>query len=493
MSPQPNNVVPLDTPLLSCRNHRSARAGWRCTACEAPLCPDCVVGRRAQTVELVSCRQCGDVAEPLLTHRRRVPLAQRMKSAWRYVFSTSGLQVLVAVSIPLMVLGWLTEMTIIFLKPITLLMYWSVFWATFYKLARESARGEMELSTPDYSNYIQDGIVPGLMGMVTFALVWLPALVYATLVRPLLLEASEGKPFYSALLGPFSEFPVTDPVLWGLVLLALAWLPVVLLLTAAGSPVSTLVNVRAAMRLVRKLGRDYAVLVGGLAVLGVVHLLAHGLADALLWMDVLLVSRLLAEAVTLVVPFTTAHVLGLVLYTRGDALGYGLDREYLEPVLGATPPKHQASPLREDALFPNAGEAAPFVEVETPTQKAANDALAALAAAVDARDVPLAMSLYATLRQQPHVRVPPAHHLFVGQAAATEGNFPLAVQALESAADVAPEDPIAPRALVLLARVLGERMQDIPRAEEVYRYVLHRYPDTAAARFARERVAPTSD
>jgi TolA-binding protein len=82
----------------------------------------------------------------------------------------------------------------------------------------------------------------------------------------------------------------------------------------------------------------------------------------------------------------------------------------------------------------------------------------------------------------------PAHHLFVGQAAATQGDYPLAVQALETAADVAPDAPTAPRALVLLARVFGERLQETERAEGIYRYIVHRYPDTEASRFAEQRI-----
>ncbi|MFY2562011.1 tetratricopeptide repeat protein, partial [Corallococcus terminator] len=119
--------------------------------------------------------------------------------------------------------------------------------------------------------------------------------------------------------------------------------------------------------------------------------------------------------------------------------------------------------------------------------------LSALASAVGGRDVPRALELYAELEQLPSSRVPAEHHLFIGQAAAVEGNFPLAVTALERAADVAPDSPTAPRALVMLARVLGERMNEPARAEEVYRYVLHRYPDTSAARYAGERTRPTSD
>ncbi|AKQ67550.1 hypothetical protein A176_004462 [Myxococcus hansupus] len=493
MHPTPSNVVPLESTLPSCQHHRSAHAGWRCTACEATLCPRCVVGRRAQTVLLVACAHCGDAAEPLLTHRARVPLTQRLRPAWRYVFSASGLQVLAGVSLTLTVLGWLTDMTILFLKPVSLVIYGSVFWATFYKLARESARGERELSPPDFHHFIEDGVVPGLRGVATFALPWIPAFIYATLRYPLLLEVFEGTTIHAARLARFASMALLDPLMWGLILLALVWLPAVLLLTAAGHSIDSLLNLPGTVRRMRRLGRDYVLFGAVLGALGGAHLLALGLATGLRWMDVFLVSRLLSEGLTLIVPFTAAHVLGLVLHTRGDALGHGLDHEYLEPVLGDTPPEQQAAPLHEDAPFSSASEGVSFVEVQTPMQRAASDALAALGAAVEARDLPLAMSLYAALRQQPQVRVPPAHHLFIGQAAAVEGNFPLAVHALESAADVAPEDPTAPRALVILARVLGERMQDAPRAEEVYRYVLHRYPDTAAARYARERVTTSSD
>ncbi|MFP2931737.1 tetratricopeptide repeat protein [Pyxidicoccus sp. 3LG] len=150
--------------------------------------------------------------------------------------------------------------------------------------------------------------------------------------------------------------------------------------------------------------------------------------------------------------------------------------------------------MKDEAPLPEAtGGLEALVAEEGARKQSESEGLTALGSAVDARDVPQALALYATLSGVPKASVPPAHHLFVGQAAAVEGNFPLAVQALEAAADVAPDDATAPRALVLLARVLGERMQDVARAEEIYRYVLHRYPDSSAARFARERVPPSAD
>jgi tetratricopeptide (TPR) repeat protein len=259
-----------------------------------------------------------------------------------------------------------------------------------------------------------------------------------------------------------------------------------LLLTGAGQQLTSILNPLLAARMARQLGRDYLLIAGALGVLGVVHLGALGLALGLRLLNLFIISRVLSEALSLVVPFTAAHVVGLLLYVRGDTLGYGAARDYLEPVLGDTGPRLAAPAMRDEALLPGAGS-----HEEGPA-KGAGEQLSALAAAVEARDVPQALALYASLRQLPGVSVPPAHHLFIGQAAAVEGNFPLAVQALERAADVAPDEPTAPRALVLLARVLGERMHDVARAEEVYRYVLHRYPDTSAAAYARERVPHVS-
>jgi TolA-binding protein len=57
---------------------------------------------------------------------------------------------------------------------------------------------------------------------------------------------------------------------------------------------------------------------------------------------------------------------------------------------------------------------------------------------------------------------------------------------------VAPDGPSASRALVLLARVYAERLQEPERAESIYRYVVHRYPGTEASRFAQAHLSPTS-
>jgi TolA-binding protein len=77
----------------------------------------------------------------------------------------------------------------------------------------------------------------------------------------------------------------------------------------------------------------------------------------------------------------------------------------------------------------------------------------------------------------------------LGQVAVGRGQLHLAVRALKQAAKRAPDDPLAPKACILLARVYAEKLGDAASAGKLYRYVLQRYPGTDAARFAEQRLA----
>lgn len=468
-----------------CQRHPAAPAGWRCQACEAALCVECAEGRRVGSVELVACGLCGGAAPPILVHRDQVPLARRLSGAWRFLVTPGGIQSLVAISGVLALLAWMAHWTFVFLRVLPLALYFGVFWGTFFALLRGASRGDSDPELPEFVDLFRDGILPGLRGLVVMAVLWLPLLARARMKT----DVFAWDPQFL-----FAPDMLADPVLWGMLLVGLLWLPMALILTATGQPLRSVFNPVGVFLRALRLGGDYLLAVGVLLVLVLVHALAHALGARLLAANVFVVSRWGAELLTCVAPFLGAHVLGLLLYVRGDALGYSAAGDSLRPVLGDARPVRQPPPLRE-ALAP-APESSPEPTAEptsaTGAGRAAAEQVAALASAVDARDVAQALAVYAALRALPGVRVPPAHHLFVGQAAAVEGDFPLSIQALEAAADAAPDEPTAPRALVLLARVVGERMRDTARAEELYRYVVHRYPESEAARFARQRLPPSA-
>jgi tetratricopeptide (TPR) repeat protein len=480
------------TESARCKRHPEAAAGWTCDNCQSALCPDCATVRRALSTEYLSCGLCQGRVLPILVHRSRTPLVAQFREAWRYPFTASGLTVLAGISILLACLRWLAIETFLLVKFIPTVIGLGIFWGVFFHVIRSTARGDGELDTPDYSDFFSDCVSPAVRGFVGMSLLWLPGLLYLLFIK----QWDTSKPLNDLLETP--SFYVTgglpqldwsqvlgDPVLWLIVLVGAAYLPMVLLLAAVGQNLVRMLNPLAVLGYARRLGRDFTLTMGALAVLTVALLLVWAVAAGILWLRLPFLSALVAEFITCLAPIIMARVLGLLLYNRGDAIGYGLASDYLVPVLGDTRPRAEPPALRE---FPVETELAPTTGLSPIAET-----ISALAQAVEAHDASKALALYPELKEPRFLKqVDPSHHLFVGQAAAAQGQYELAVKALESAADVAPDGPAASRALVLLARVFAERLQEPERAASIYRYVVHRYPDTDASRFAQAHLPPTS-
>jgi hypothetical protein len=438
-----------------------------------------------QTVDLLVCRACGGQAQPLLVHRsERASFAHRLGQVWSYPFTPHGLILVVGLGALLTFFGFMTSVSLVLMRVFPALLAAGAFWSTVFAIVRSSARGETDVPLPDFSDLFQDWFVPALRGLLATSPVWLTLLLYFVFaggwdVARYMDRLLSDPMFYTT--GRLHSVPgetlLADPIAWLLGLAGLAYLPMALMLAAAGIDLLDLFNPVKAVRAMRRLGRDYAVALGVLLTLGLVFLVVRVFTSGLRAANILVLSSWLSASLECLVAFVMARVLGLLLYTRGDALGYGDPGDYLTPLLDAAP----STSLRAQDALPSEPRAA----------ASPGPQLQELARAVQARDVLEALSLYAAL-DLPRTAIAPELHLFVGQAAATYEDYALAVRALESAADVAPDDPIAPRALVLLARVLGERMQEPARARDVYRYIVDRYPDTDASRFARARLPPTS-
>ncbi|MFY0569315.1 B-box zinc finger protein [Archangium lansingense] len=480
--------------LARCKRHPSAPAGWRCDGCEALLCPECVEARRMQTVDLLFCRECGGQAETLIVHRSELAtFADRLTQVWRYPFSKQGLMVAAGLGAVMAFVGFMTQVTLIVARLAPAAIGAGLFWGAFFSIMRASARGENEVPIPEYSDVFSDWLLPALKGVFATSVVWLTLLLYLVFaggwdVFQYLDRLLSDPMFYMT--GRFHSIPgerlLGDPFAWVLGLASLAYLPMALVMAVTGNGLLDTLNPVRAVHGILRLRRDYLVALGSLFTLGLVYLVVRIVSSALREVPFeIVITRWLAQVLECLVVFMMARVLGLLIYTRGDALGYGAPSDYITPVLAGAAP---STSLRVDPA-PLPAETPTPAEAAAPSPEAR---LQELAAAVQARDVPQALTLYTALSFLPKARIPPAVHLFVGQASASKGDNDLAVRALESAADSAPDDPLAPRALVLLARILAERMQEQTRAEDVYRYIVDRYPDTEAARFAQGRLPPTS-
>ncbi|HSP77326.1 MAG TPA: tetratricopeptide repeat protein [Myxococcaceae bacterium] len=480
-----------------CTRHPSSPAGWHCDACGNALCPECMETRRMQTVDLRSCRACGGQAQPLLVHRARLtPLSTRLHEAWRHPFSTSGLALALPLGALLALFDFFTDSILLLLRGIPLLLGAGIFWSAFFTVVRASAQGEREIPAADYSEFFAHWVAPALRGLLATSVAWAPTLLYLLLSAgwdavhrldvlledPMFHMRGQVELPLDAILG--------DPIVWLLGLAGFLYLPMALMLAAVGGELRSLFSPLKAVRGILRLGKDYGHALGALLLTVVAVSLIRALVSRVGVVDFFTVSRWLGQVAECLVFFGLAHVLGLILHLRGDVLGYGPESDYLVPMLEAPRTTLRTREMDLTARGQAAQEA--MALLAPPSEEAPTTRLQALAAAVEARDVAQALALYTSLRGLPRKTIAPALHLFVGQAAATGGDYPLAVEALEAAADVAPEDPLAPRALVLLARVLGERMEDPSRARSVYRYIVERYPETDASRFAQSRLSTTS-
>ena len=443
-----------------------------------------------RTVDMLACRGCGDRAETLRVHRsRQIPLAERLRFSWRYAHSPLFLAMVLGAGTVLTLLTFMTQVTLIVLRLAPAALLVGVYAGCFFAILLASARGERDVPIPEYSDVFSDWLMPALRGVVSTSVVWLPPLLYLAFISGWDVVAYKDRllsdpMFYMT--GAFHSLPwglmARDPLAWVLGIACFAYLPMSLLLGATSTHVLDMLNPLRGLHAIQRIGRDYAITLGFLFLMGLALLATRFLGASIRSLDLGVLTRWLAEVIELPVFFLMAHMLGLLLYTRGDELGYGAASDYVTPVLPDSAP---STTLRVEGLgLPDAIPESEFIAAETRIRE--------LTAAMEARDIPRTLELYAAAAFLPRTSIAPAVHLFVGQAAATQGNHALAVQALERAADVAPEDPLAPRALVLLARVLGERMNEPARAREVYQYIVDRYPETDASRFAQARLPPTS-
>jgi hypothetical protein len=399
-----------------------------------------------------------------------------------------------------------------------------------FALIRSSASGSEDLEAPEFNDLLSGIIVPAAGGLIGTGVVWVPGVVYWFFLK-------QG-----------SGSPLTDPVLWILAIVGLIYMPMALMAAATNSGFLRMLNPVYMFVYIKRLGADYALAVFTILVLCVPAVLI-GLLSALLYAIPLpILPGILAASVRLLVPFMMARVLGLLLYMRGAELGLSRAADYEEPLLPGVVPRGTASqpgdpssnaaydavrwapievslaevppslpaaaalrrrapieldpealpPLamaeREDAPLArrhmivelDASALPPFKAEAEGEQPQVKGAAAAIIAAVGANTLAQAVILYGSASLDDS-QLPTQCHLAVGQAAATQGDFTLAIRALKAAAKDQ-GDQISPKAFVLLARVYGEKLGDLATAEKIYRHVVQRFPGSPAAQFAQSRM-----
>jgi hypothetical protein len=400
----------------------------------------------------------------------------------------------------------------------------AILWSYVFSLVRKTASGASDpFEPPDFSD-LGDLIGPALRGAVATAVLWVPTVAWLWLSAPppppepaepaadilvlpdgtelerlrpgaLRLEGEDvaaeeelgeadgvsdtlqaGEDAEASETAPADVTPETQgllqkvrlPVVGLLILLGILWAPAALMLASSGGSLLQMLNPLRPVGFILRIPRDYAVAVGAMVVLAVVGLLLRLFGQLVSAVPIPILPTLAATILSVYTPLVAGRVLGLLLFVRGAEVGYLPEDEAYEPALPGVEPRG----------------------VDRSTHKApATDAVTALRQALQGGAPQDVVQLYRT--HAALMPLPPDVHLEVGRVAAGLGDFPLAVHALKASAGADPQSPSAPRAFVLLARVVGERMGDVAGAQRIYAHVVKHYPDSEAARFARQRLTPS--
>lgn len=302
----------------SCKRHR-AKAGWRCQGCRALLCPDCVATKRVQVVtDLDVCLECGELAEPLTRHRReessftaRLPGALIWPLSKAGLVSLGGIALLRALVSYLGTFGWAFGACVLA--------------AVCFTFIRSTARGSNDFESLDYGDFFNDLFLPGIKALVAASLVWVPV-VYWLATR-----------HSNAIANPTAV--LSDPVVWLLLVGGVLYAPMAILVGASGGSLVGMLNPLHVVRNALRLGPNYFVTVVVLCVLFVPWFISLGIGSMLNVLPLPFVPRVLDYAVSCYVPFVAARVLGLLLFTHGDEVGYGMESDYRVALLPGVAPR----------------------------------------------------------------------------------------------------------------------------------------------------------
>ncbi len=470
---------------LRCERHGAA-AGWQCTICHQPLCPDCTATKIISPVTMLACGRCGEMAEPLLRKKSEsATLAQRLPGAFLFPFRGEGLPAWLGLSMFL----WLFS----FGGVMGSLIGWGVVVASLFGLTRSTARGGDHIELSDY----QDPLTSIALPLVRFFLVMFPA-------------------WGGALVANHYGIPKLH---WVALAVTVLWSPTAYIGAAAGASLVHMLNPVQVLGATARIGKDFGVYLAGIIAVGVTMLLSLPLALLVNEYVVLPVLGGVATQMVLVFgPFVGARVAGLVLMLHGPVFGWGEEFDLWEPVLGDAVPRGQL-PVRESTLprhLPSTIELEPEQAPEL-QQRPAFDRFAALEINPDAErppDVaPLDVALLPSFSEQSAVSIRAAmaagkaevaldgfrstglaaaeqlsfdELLWLGQTAASHIDYESAELAFGRAAErTAPHEALG-RARVMLARLLAERLDRRDDAAVWMRRIVSEHPGTPAATYAQE-------
>lgn len=469
-------------PPAKCAAHQ-ALAGWECTHCHAPLCPDCAAVKVVTPVSLVACGLCGNFAEPLLRRKSEgQSLARRLPAAFTFPFHGEGLPAFLGISL------WLAVTALPGLAGV--LIGWCATLGSLFGLARSTARGGEHLELGGGGDLFHGVIQPALR----FALAMAPAWVLG------FLAVRTGASWA-----------------WWLALgLTVLWFPTAFIGAAVEAGVLDMLNPLRVLRAAVNLGADFGVYLGAMLGISLVTLAGVVAGVLLQALPYPLLPTLVAQPLMLYGPFVGARIAGLVLHLYPHVFGWGDSMEAFEPVLPGVEPRGALPQKRTlPAHLPDAIE----LEPEAPKPSApAPDRFAAIELGDEAPRGPVALdaALLPSHAEQAAAEIRKAilrgdhdgaldgfratgltaaealtvdELVWVGQAASSRIDFESAELAFARAAERRGEPEVVGKARVMLGRLLVEKRGRVDEGARWMERVVAEQPGTQAAAFARQWLA----
>jgi hypothetical protein len=519
--------------LYKCSKHHALLAGWRCTSCGATLCADCTGWKISGTSHFEVCARCGGFAKQIKAPRGELsPFSlEQIVAALRWPFSKIGLLSILASAALLTALSYLGA------KAAAIGV--GVMIAYLFQVVRHTALGKDDFPGPeDFRGYFEDVVGPSWRLTVALAWIWVPALAWVLWHRapapdPALeqrlavekalrpggpglnmrgmkvvtsggggLEVIEGnaappppspeqleqmkaeeeaaareEPPALAEAAPASaQRSHLVPIL--LVIFGLAIAPMSLIASSLKTPLIVAANPIVLAGYAIKLGRDYLLLV---CFCIAAALLAFGLrAAGNALAPPILFGRLPVNMAVLALGFVAFRAVGLLVRARGGDLGYGDEESYLVPVLGDEQPRHEV----RDAVPAEPIE--PPKAIELPNE----DPSAAFIRLVAQNDVEGCIGLLEQSWQSlPPAVLSAARWMELAKAAQQRAKGKAAVAALRRCLEADAQGPLAPKALLLAARIYDENLKDRKTSDRLLQELVKRFPATQEGAFAAKRLA----
>ncbi|MDX2024551.1 MAG: hypothetical protein SF187_30195 [Deltaproteobacteria bacterium] len=418
-----------------------------------------------------------------------VMFSSRITGAFKAIGAPSTLFAMVALSLYLTLIGYLSGVR-------ALVLYLGGYWSYMLFLIRTSGDGRERMGVPDFRSVSDDLVMPAVKGVLSTWIVWLFPMVYAF--------AAKGVGFWDL----FDTQTYAEPIYFIAVAMGLIYAPMALVAAATEVGVLGILNPLRIFVYIYRVGRDYALVLLTLLGLLVLDVSLSRAGEAFnRAVPIPFFPRWLAQFVGLGPDFVGAFVLGQVLFVHGHLLDWGDEGTYMTPALpgveprGEKPEKMQPAsaplvavrpaslptmlPFMDEAVQEGAAPSAPLwpemqESAEIPlSNRVATGPTGPVLAALANKDTGMALQLFRTDPDRLAALLPPSAVFTLGALLARERQTSLAIGTLKKIAYI--NDPLAARALFLLARLYTDVRKDYDAAETHLRTLLRKFPQSSEA------------